>query len=69
MKYNKNVKNNEAGKTCFVIFRFKLKGEKMEKLKIIGTFKNNKSFGFVVPDDKKQSHDIFISKRNFGHKR
>jgi len=37
----------------------------MEKVKIIGTFKNNKSFGFVVPDNKKESKDIFISKKYF----
>lgn len=32
---------------------------------LVGTFKNNKSFGFVVPDNKKESKDIFVSKRNF----
>ena len=32
---------------------------------IVGTFKNSKSFGFVVPDNKKSSRDIFISKKNF----
>jgi len=31
----------------------------------VGTFKNSKSFGFVVPDNKKASNDIFISKKNF----
>ena len=29
---------------------------------VIGTFQKNKSFGFVVPDDKKLGTDIFISK-------
>ena len=33
---------------------------------IVGTFKNSKSFGFVVPDNKKVSKDIFISKKYFG---
>lgn len=37
----------------------------MEKIKLVGTFKNNKSFGFVVPDNKKESKDIFISKKYF----
>lgn len=37
----------------------------MEDLKIVGTFKNSRSFGFVVPDNRKQSPDIFIAKRNF----
>ena len=32
---------------------------------LVGTFKNSKSFGFVVPDNKKDSKDIFISKKNF----
>ena len=39
------------------------------KNKIVGTFVNNKSFGFVVPDDKKIGTDIFISKGNFGKAR
>lgn len=33
--------------------------------KIVGTFVNSKSFGFVVPDNQKISTDIFISKKNF----
>lgn len=37
----------------------------MEKIKLVGTFKNNKSFGFVIPDNKKESKDIFISKKYF----
>ena len=32
---------------------------------LVGTFKNCKSFGFVVPDNKKESRDIFISKKWF----
>ena len=32
---------------------------------LVGTFKNSKSFGFVVPDNKRESKDIFISKKNF----
>ena len=32
---------------------------------LVGTFKNSKSFGFVVPDNKKDSKDVFISKKNF----
>lgn len=34
--------------------------------RVVGTFKNSRSFGFVVPDDKKIGTDIFISKKNFG---
>ena len=36
---------------------------------LVGTFQNNKSFGFVVPDNKKLYGDIFISKKNFGKAR
>ena len=32
---------------------------------LVGTFKNSRSFGFVVPDNKKESKDIFISKKHF----
>ena len=37
----------------------------MEKIRLVGTFNNNKSFGFVVPDNKRESKDIFISKKYF----
>lgn len=32
---------------------------------LVGSFINHKSFGFVVPNDKKIKEDIFISKKNF----
>lgn len=32
---------------------------------IVGTFENNKNFGFVISDDKKINDDIFVSKSNF----
>lgn len=32
--------------------------------KVVGTFQSNKGFGFVVPDDKKLSMDLFIAKEN-----
>lgn len=41
----------------------------LEKNRIVGIFKNNKSFGFVIPDDKKIGTDIFILKKNFGKAR
>ena len=34
------------------------------KSEIIGTYEKGKSFGFVVPDNKRFSKDIFISKAN-----
>ena len=36
------------------------------KTTVVGTFENNRNFGFVIPDDKKIGTDIFISKKNFG---
>ncbi len=37
---------------------------KRDKESVVGIFQKNKSFGFVVPDDKKFGTDIFISKKN-----
>ena len=42
---------------------------KHEKDTIVGTFQNNRNFGFVVPDDKSFGTDIFISKSNMGKAR
>jgi len=33
--------------------------------RVVGTFKNSRNFGFVIPDDKKIGTDIFISKNKF----
>ena len=30
--------------------------------KVVGTFQDNKGFGFVIPDDKKLPMDVFIAK-------
>ena len=35
---------------------------KHEKNEYVGTFEKSKTFGFVVPDDKKITTDIYISK-------
>ena len=37
-----------------------------ERDTLVGIFKKSKSFGFVIPDDKKFSNDIYISKKHFG---
>ena len=42
---------------------------KHEKDMVVGIFQNNKSFGFVIPDDKNFGTDIFISKKDFGKAR
>ena len=40
-----------------------------EKVYKVGIFQNCKSFGFVVPDDRKFGTDIYIAKKNFGKAR
>ena len=42
---------------------------KREKDTVVGTFQNNRNYGFVIPDDKNLGTDIFISKSNFGKAR
>lgn len=39
---------------------------KRENTDVIGTFQKSRNFGFVVPDDKKITTDIFISKKHYG---
>lgn len=39
---------------------------KRQKDELVGTFEKGKSFGFVVPDDRKFGTDIFIPKRHIG---
>lgn len=38
---------------------------KREVREVVGTFKNSKNFGFVVPDNSKLGTDIFVSKKKF----
>jgi len=42
---------------------------KHDKDTIVGIFQNNKTFGFVIPDDRNFGTDIFISKNDFGKAR
>ena len=42
---------------------------KREIKELVGTFKNSKNFGFVVPDNQKLGTDIFISKKKFNNAR
>ena len=37
------------------------------KTEVVGLYQKSRSFGFVVPDDKKLGTDIFISKSNSKH--
>ena len=39
------------------------------KTTLVGTFKKQQNFGFVIPDDKKFDSDIFIPKKHFGKAR
>ena len=48
----------KEGKVVYII--------KHERDSLVGIFKKSKNFGFVIPDDKKFSNDIYISKKNFG---
>ncbi len=61
MDSSKEGNEHQEGKIVKVI--------KREKDTVVGTFQNSKTFGFVVPDDKKFGTDIFISKSNFGKAR
>ena len=57
----KNKIKNAEGKIKRIV--------KHEKDTVVGTFQNNRNFGFVVPDDRNFGTDIFISKSNFGKAR
>ena len=57
----KNKIKNAEGKIVKIL--------KHEKDMVVGTFQNNKNFGFVVPDDKNFGTDIYISKKDFGKAR
>ncbi len=57
----KNKIKNAEGKIVKIL--------KHEKDTIVGIFQNNKTFGFVIPDDKKFGTDIYIAKKDFGKAR
>jgi len=40
-----------------------------DKDTVVGVFVNSRSYGFVIPDDRRLGTDIFISKKNFGKAR
>lgn len=58
---NENSKKSQEGKIIKILSH--------SKNTLVGTFQFNKSFGFVVPDDKSFGTDIFISKANIGRAR
>ena len=58
---DKDVGKSKVGKVVKILSH--------KKNTIVGTFQNNKNFGFVVPDDAGFGTDIFISKENFGKAR
>ena len=53
--------NKEEGRIIKILTR--------DKDTVVGVFTNSKSYGFVVPDDRRLGTDIFISKKNFGKAR
>ena len=57
----KNKVKNAEGKVVRIL--------KHEKDTVVGTFQNNKNFGFVVPDDRSFGTDIYISKKDMGKAR
>ena len=63
MPYESNDENKEKlkkeGKIIKII--------KHSRNEIVGVFKKSKNFGFVIPDDKKMSNDIYISKKHFNN--
>ncbi|MDF2881066.1 MAG: ribonuclease [Clostridiaceae bacterium] len=57
----KILKEENGGKKCEgEIIRILERANKT----IIGVYEDSKNFGFVVPEDQRMSHDIFISKEN-----
>ena len=75
----KHTKNALNGDTVLIEILDKKNGENKEgriikiltrdKDTVVGVFVNSKSYGFVIPDDRKLGTDIFISKKNFGKAR
>ena len=57
----KNKVKNAEGKIVKIL--------KHEKDTVVGIFQNNKTFGFVVPDDKNFGTDIYIAKKDMGKAR
>lgn len=58
IQHGGNIENpRKEGKVVYIINH--------EKDTLVGIFKRSKNFGFVIPDDKKFSNDIYISKKNF----
>ena len=55
------IKNSKEGRIIKILTR--------DKDTVVGTFTSSKSYGFVVPDDRRFGTDIFISKKNFGKAR
>ena len=58
IQHGDNIENpRKEGKVVYIINH--------EKDTLVGIFKKSKNFAFVIPDDKKFSNDIYISKKNF----
>ena len=60
------IKERKKAKEKINLVKFQKDDFTIENNTLVGTFKNSRSFGFVIPDDKKIiGTDIFISKKDF----
>ena len=68
MKKKSKTKNGRSKKMSQNMMKKLLPKDKIKENKkhitLVGTYQNNKNFGFVVPDDKKLSGDIFVQKKH-----
>ena len=67
MKNRKNKKSSKKEKQEKIsLIKYQKDNVIVENDTLVGVFKNSRSFGFVIPDDKKViGTDIFISKKDF----
>lgn len=66
-KERKGFKDNKREKQEIHLIKYQKEDFTIENDTLVGTFKNSRNFGFVIPDDKKViGTDVFISKKDFG---
>ena len=66
-KERKGFKDKKREKQAIHLIKYQKEDFTIENDTLVGTFKNSRNFGFVIPDDKKViGTDVFISKKDFG---